>query len=135
MKNASPVIYNNSPMIFVFGSNEGGFHGAGAAKTAVEKYGAIWGQGEGIQGFCYAIPTKDAKIETLPLDKIKSYVRNFLNFAQRNSSLQFYVTRIGCGLAGYNDSDIAPLFEDSPSNCIFDQSWKPYVSANDYFTF
>ena len=93
--------------IFVFGSNIAGYHGGGAANTAME-WGAVWGQGVGIQGQTYAIPTMDGSVE-----KIKPYVDEFIAFAVANSSLQFLVTEIGCGIAGYTPEQIAPLFRDA----------------------
>lgn len=96
--------------IFVFGSNEAGIHGAGAAKLAYEKFGAIWGQGYGLQGQSFGIPSKDKHIQTMSVDKIKLYVDKFLIFALNNPQLTFLVTEIGCGLAGYTPDKIAPLF-------------------------
>lgn len=95
--------------IFVFGSNTKGIHGAGAAKLAL-KWGAKYGNGNGLQGKTYAIPTKDDNINTLSLDKIKIYVDEFIEFAKKNPNLIFLVTEIGCGLAGYLPNHIAPLF-------------------------
>lgn len=94
--------------IFVFGSNLAGAHGGGAARIAVEKFGAIWGQGVGLQGQCYAIPTMQGGVET-----IKPYVDEFIDFAKQHKELFFYVTRIGCGIAGFKDEEIAPLFKDA----------------------
>lgn len=91
--------------IFVFGSNLAGAHGGGAARIAVEDFGAIWGQGVGLQGQCYAIPTMQGGVET-----IKPYVDEFIEFAKQHKELFFYVTRIGCGIAGFRDEEIAPLF-------------------------
>lgn len=91
--------------IFVFGSNLAGAHGGGAARIAVEDFGAIWGQGVGLQGQCYAIPTMQGGVET-----IKPYVDEFIEFAKQHKKLFFYVTRIGCGIAGFRDEEIAPLF-------------------------
>lgn len=91
--------------IFVFGSNLKGMHGGGAARTAVKHFGAIMGQGVGLQGQCYAIPTMQGGVET-----IKPYVDEFIEFAKQNTQLKFLVTRIGCGIAGFRDKDIAPLF-------------------------
>jgi hypothetical protein len=102
--------------IFVFGSNEAGIHGAGAAKLAREKFGAIGGEGFGLQGKSYAIPTKDYDIITLNLNIINRYVKAFLVEAYRYSDLNFLVTEIGCGLAGYKPEDIAPLFKSSSEN-------------------
>jgi hypothetical protein len=112
--------------IFVFGSNLAGRHGKGAALTAYRKYGAIYGQGVGMQGNSFAIPTKDENLNTLPVNKIEKYVNNFIKYATLNPDLTFQVTRIGCGLAGYEDSDIAPLFINAPSNCILPVGWRNF---------
>ena len=99
--------------VFVFGSNESGRHGKGAAKTAM-KWGAKYGQAEGLQGKTYGIPTKNASItKTLTLDQIQKYVNNFMSFALDHPSLKFYVTEIGCGLAGLTPKEVAPLFSDA----------------------
>ena len=102
--------------IFVFGSNLAGRHGAGAAKFAIENHGAIYGQGIGLQGQSYGIPTKDKNIKTLPLDSIQSYVTEFLEFAASRPDLIFNVTAVGCGLAGYTPEQIAPFFQRYPTN-------------------
>jgi len=94
--------------VFVFGSNLEGMHGGGAAYIAMEKFGAIWGQGVGMQGQCYAIPTMQGGVDT-----IKPYVDEFITFAKAHPELKFYVTRIGCGIAGFTDEEIAPLFKDA----------------------
>lgn len=96
--------------VFVFGSNLDGRHGGGAARAAVNKFGAIWGQGVGLQGQSYAIPSMQGGVET-----IKPYVDQFIAFAQEHTELFFYVTRIGCGIAGFKDRDIAPLFKEAMS--------------------
>ena len=96
--------------IFVFGSNLAGMHGGGAARTAVEKFGAVWGQGVGLQGNSYAIPTMQGGVET-----IKPYVDEFIAFAKEHKELQFLVTRIGCGIAGFSVEEIAPLFKEAQS--------------------
>lgn len=92
--------------VFVFGSNLGGNHAGGAARVARERFGAIMGQGEGMQGQSYAIPTMQGGVDT-----IKTYVDDFIKFAQKHSDMTFYVTRIGCGIAGFKDEEIAPLFD------------------------
>ena len=123
--------------IFVFGSNEGGIHGAGAAAFAYSKKGARWGHGYGISGNSWAIPTKAAVGnqvgETLPLERIQQYVSGFLAFAHGHPDMQFEVTRIGCGLAGLKDEDIAPMFINAPSNCSFDHAWTPWVKVGTKF--
>lgn len=103
--------------IFVFGSNLAGRHGKGAALFARHRFGAIYGQGEGRQGDSYAIPTKDRSLRSLPLDDIAGRVRTFLDYARSQPELAFHVTAIGCGLAGYSATQIAPLFLDAPPNC------------------
>ncbi len=115
--------------IFVFGSNEAGRHGAGAAKFAVEHHGAIYGQGVGLQGDSYGIPTKDRGMRTLPLCVILPYVREFVGYARGRPDLYFNVTRIGCGLAGYTDQEIAPLFFDAPDNCHLPDGWRALAGA------
>lgn len=112
--------------IFVFGSNLAGRHGKGAALTAYRQYGAIYGQGHGLQGNSYAIPTKDENLKTLPLHKIVKYVDQFIRFAKLNPDLKFKVTAIGTGLAGYDESDIAPMFATAPENCILPVGWRNY---------
>lgn len=99
--------------IFVFGSNLAGIHGAGAAFYAYKNHGANWGVGNGLCGHSYAIPTKDERIRTFPLDDVKFYVDNFIDFAENYDIATFYVTKIGCGLAGFKETDIAPLFEQA----------------------
>lgn len=98
--------------IFVFGSNESGRHGKGAAKTALG-WGAKWGQASGLQGKTYGIPTKDAQIRILPTSSIKLYIDEFIEFAKQNPNLTFLCTEIGCGLSNYRPKDIAPLFKES----------------------
>ena len=99
--------------VFVFGSNEAGIHGAGAARAAYDKFGAVLGQGYGFAGSSFAIPTKDKSIETLPISKIKIYVDKFIIYAAEHAELDFLVTKIGTGLAGLSVEEIAPLFEDA----------------------
>ena len=91
--------------IFVFGSNLAGHHMGGAARVANIKFGAEWGVGVGLTGQSYAIPTMQGGVET-----IRPYVDEFIEFANQHQNMKFLVTRIGCGIAGFNDEDIAPLF-------------------------
>lgn len=112
--------------VFVFGSNYLGVHGAGAAKVAAELYGATWGQGEGISGRSYALPTKDANLDTLPIEIIRAHVDDFKTFARLAPRVTFVVTRIGCGLAGYTDGDIAGMFRGAPPNCELPERWRGY---------
>lgn len=114
-------------MIFVFGSNEAGIHGGGAAYFAMLHHGAIKGHGVGRQGNSYAIPTMSAEIEPLALEKISTYVLDFLVYARTHPDEEFQVTAVGCGIAGFTNEQMAPLFTDAPSNCLFDNSWKPFL--------
>lgn len=114
-------------LIFVFGSNLAGRHGAGAAAYAQDKWGAVYGEGVGHHGSSYAIPTKDSRINTLGLPKINIFVVGFLLYATEHPELHFKVTQIGCGLAGLSPAQIAPMFENAPENCSFDTDWYPYL--------
>lgn len=91
--------------IFVFGSNLRGFHGGGAAFIAMARFGAVYGQGVGLQGNSYAIPTMQGDVGT-----IRPYVDEFIEYAKSRPELTFYVTKIGCGIAGFRAEQIAPLF-------------------------
>lgn len=118
--------------IFVFGSNLGGIHGSGAAKVAREQFSAAYFIGVGPTGYAYAIPTKNETIEhSLPLTTIKRYVEQFISYAKEHDHIGgypgFFVTGIGCGLAGYNAAQIAPMFKGAPSNCSFPDTWRPYL--------
>ena len=106
--------------IFVFGSNLRGMHAGGAARAAYHKFGAIMGQGVGLQGQSYAIPTMQGGVET-----IKPYVDEFIEFARQHPELTFLVTRIGCGIAGFRDEEIAPLFAEAHqlSNVVLPPNW------------
>lgn len=94
--------------IFVFGSNLEGRHLGGAARVALDKFGARMGQGVGIQGQSYAIPTMQGGVDT-----IRPYVDEFIDLAREWDQNTFYVTRIGCGIAGFTDEEIAPLFDEA----------------------
>jgi hypothetical protein len=118
--------------ILVFGSNLAGVHGAGAALVAKQKYGAKQGQGIGYMyrsptRRCYAIPTKDKSIKTLPIGDIERHIDDFKMFAMRAPNETFFVTRVGCGLAGYKDWEIAPMFSGCPENVIFPEEWRGMV--------
>ena len=93
--------------IFVFGSNMYGNHAGGAARFAVLRFGAIWGQGEGLQGQSYAIPTMEGMSNMIPA------INRFVAFAREHQELRFYVTAIACGIAGYTPEEIAPHFKDA----------------------
>lgn len=109
--------------IFVFGSNLAGRHGAGSALEAHKNWGAKYGIGHGLTGRAYAIPTKDVRLRTLPLDTIHDYVRTFLAFARANPHATFLVVKIGCGLAGYKEEQIAPMFKGAPDNVELPEGW------------
>lgn len=110
--------------IFVFGSNLAGRHGAGSAKEAVKKYGAIYGKSYGPQGNSFAIPTKDAKLHTLSLESIKEFIDGFIHYANHHPELTFNIVAIGCGLAGYKPDQIKPFFKNAPSNCNLPSEFK-----------
>lgn len=127
--------------LFVFGSNLQGVHGAGAAKEAVQRYGALRGKGRGMHGQSYAIPTRTivmsgeggSHFETLPLEFIKKEVQLFVQFTHEHPELSFFVTPIGTGLAGYPHADIAPLFKEA-KNCRFSLEWKDFLEVKDLTT-
>lgn len=114
-------------LLFVFGSNLAGRHGAGAALAALNFYGAVYGRGVGLNNSSYAIPTKDRNLIILPIKSIKFYVDQFVSFTQ-TSNRHFYVTPIGTGYARYKHSDIAPLFKNV-KNCWLPEVWKPYIET------
>lgn len=115
---------NVSNSIFVFGSNLAGVHGAGSALAARRHWGAQWGIGVGRTGNAYAIPTKDGFVNaSLPLGTIKTYVEQFLDYARCHSELTFDVVKIGCGLAGFREDQIAPLFLGAPGNVNLPDGW------------
>jgi len=103
--------------IFVFGSNLAGRHGKGDALIALRRHGAIYGQGEGLQGDSYGLPTKNYFIESLPLHEVAKSVARFLVFARAHPEWNFDVAAVGCRLAGFTPAQIAPLFAEAPSNC------------------
>ena len=120
--------------VFCFGSNLMGVHGAGAARYAMEHHGAVYGRGIGFQGDSYAIPTKDDRIQTLPLERVRDHVTVFLGAAKRNPETTFHVTQIGCGLAGFTPEQIAPLFADAPRNCKFSTAWSKWLPNHETWT-
>jgi len=117
----------NPNEIFVFGSNLEGVHGGGAARLAYDRFGAIWGQGVGLQGQSYAIPTMQGGVET-----IRPYVDEFVRFAKTRPDLKFYVTQIGCGIAGFRVEEIAPLFHTAINveNIILPKEFVNYIEQN-----
>ena len=114
--------------IFVFGSNLAGRHGKGAALAAKKEHGAEYGTGIGRTGDAYAIPTKNYDLHTLPLSAIELHVIDFIEYAKQHPDLTFNVTRIGCGLAGHIDHQIAPFFAGAPDNCVLPEGWRDAIS-------
>lgn len=114
--------------VFVFGSNLKGIHGAGAAKAARDLFDAKPGFAVGPQGRSYAIPTKRDITHRLDLPHIRKGVDRFIEYARSRPDLEFFVTRIGCGLAGYEDREIAPMFMLAPDNCSFAEGWREYLT-------
>ena len=114
--------------IFVFGSNLSGWHGAGAAKAARDHFRAKIGIGVGFTGQCYAIPTKNYKVETMKYHEIIPFVEQFVHVTNSQQDMEFYITRVGCGLAGFKDESIAPLFKNcNPENCSMPEPWRIYL--------
>jgi hypothetical protein len=117
---------------FVFGSNLQGIHGAGSAKEAYKHWGAQWGRGVGPSGRSYAIPTKlrpsRGSQDVLAISEISKYVNEFIGYARSHPDDQFNVVRIGCGLAGFKDEQMAPLFRDAPINCVLPDEWKTILA-------
>lgn len=121
-------------MIFVFGSNKSGIHGAGAAWYARQNCGAIQSQAFGRQGESFAIPTKKANVwESMILPEIAFYVNDFITYTKEHPELNFKITQIGCGHAGYTGYEMAPLFEKCGSNCLFDSKWQGLLSGKRRF--
>lgn len=114
------------PRVFVFGSNLLGLHGGGAARYAYDKLGAKWGKGEGLMGNCYALPTCYRPGEPVTLLELAVYIDNFINFARVYPELQFFVSKVGCGLAGIDENIVAEIFHDldAPDNCDLPPSWR-----------
>lgn len=112
---------STSSTIFVFGSNEAGNHAGGAARHALDEWGACMGYPVGLYGRSYAIPTMDACFQTLSVDQIADYVRDFIAFAAKHPRKSFLVTAIGCGIAGHDPADIAPLFAGATENVFLSE--------------
>ncbi len=130
-----PITNPNNKLIFVFGSNLAGRHGKGAALYAYKHKGALLGEGTGHFGNSYAIPTKDSNLRVLPLERIAGYIQGFLLYAKINPTMKFFVTRVGCGLAGYKDEDIAPLFSGYPTNVDLPAFWPAIINKTPYTLF
>lgn len=117
-----------SGKVFVFGSNRAGIHGKGAALYAREKLGALQRIGEGPMPTpdrpgCYALPTKLGPYLSLPLQEVERHVNKFLVFAASRPDLEFFVTKVGCGLAGFTEEQISPFFKEATPNCELPHGW------------
>lgn len=117
------ITHLNPKEIFVFGSNNKGNHAGGAAAYAVEHFGAVQGQREGLQGQSYALPTISRDMKPLSLRSIHRYVYILFYIASSHPELKFLLTKVGCGIAGYSEEDIKPLFKNAPSNVIKPEGW------------
>ena len=120
--------------VFVFGSNMNGNHAGGAARFAVKNFGAINGQTEGLQGQSYAIPTLDEKMEKLSLGRISLSIDKLFQFANENANLVFFVTKIGCGIAGFTEDELKQVFyskEFIPFNVVLPQEFTFIREEND----
>lgn len=117
--------------IFVFGSNRLGIHKRGAALDALKYFKARFGQGEGLQGNSYAIPTKRTPFSSLSLLEVKTHIDRFIDFATSRRDLTFVVTPIGTGLAKFKEEDIIPLFAEIPDNVVLPELWK--IKINNEF--
>jgi len=121
--------------ILVFGSNQRGRHGKGAALIAAQRFGAIEGVSTGLMGQSYGIPTKDVRIKTLLLQDIVPGVIEFCKFVAEHPDRRFYVTRVACGLPGHQDGIVAQIFKNAfdathyvPANCSFAEEWRPWLA-------
>lgn len=113
--------------IFVFGSDLEGRHTKGAALHARNNFGAVMGQPEGLMGRCYALPTVSHNLKKMDLQDIQEWVRRFIVYAETHPNMRFFMTRVGCELAGYSNERIAPMFVGAPENINFPIDWKPYL--------
>lgn len=120
-------------LVWVFGSNQRGFHGAGAALVAVREFGAKPGYGEGFWGNSYGIPTKNYDLKVRSFHEIEASVKKFIRYAYLNPEKMFFLTRVGCGYAGFSDEEIAPLFLKAPKrNCNFPLPWRKFFLEGFY---
>lgn len=103
--------------VFCFGSNLEGHHIGGAAHTALEKFGAVWGKGVGIQGQSYALPTMGG------IEQLKAYAKDFVEYAATHPDRTFYLTKVGCGIAGFSEDEVKPVFAYTPSNIVKPTGW------------
>ena len=129
-RQAIPILPNHihskdDDRIFVFGSNLLGIHGAGAARYAHMDLGAEWGVGEGPTGRTYALPTCYGPGDPVSMEELEYYVTCFLVYAAENPTVRFFVSAVGCGLAGFLEDEVAPFFADAPDNCDLPPGWRP----------
>ena len=110
--------------VFVFGSNLAGFHGAGAARQAFEEFDAELGIGEGLVGNTYALPTLDRALQKRTDEDLTRSIQTFFAAALRNPDKQFLLTKVGCGIAGYDEHYIRAKFKDAPANVILPEDWR-----------
>ena len=115
--------FRNQPLVYVFGTNQAGRHQEGESAYARKVFAARPGQGEGAQGSAYAIPTRDRNLRPRAIEDIGVSVRRFLEYAKAHPDVEFLITRVGCGLAGYPESIMAPLFRHAPENCTLPGDW------------
>lgn len=113
--------------VFVFGSNLAGQHAGGAARTAHQHFGAVWGVGRGWSGQSFAIPTMNEHLQQMPLSQIEHYIDDFKIYAKNHSKNKYFLTAVGCGIAGYTVEEIAPMFKGISKNVIFPVSFRPFV--------
>lgn len=138
-----PPIVESNPWILVFGSNLAGIHGKGAALLAAQHYGARGGVGVGQEGRSYALPTKDDRIQTMPLKRISEYAKlavHYMSHRISNAHQRYWFTAVGTGLAGYNHEDIAPMFESFRTSIVgdltgylsFPEEWREFLEPDAY---
>lgn len=113
--------------VFVFGSNLAGTHAGGAAKTALLHFGAVIGAGRGWSGQSYAIPTMNEHLQQMPLSQIQHYIEDFKIYTKNHPKIKYFITSVGCGVAGYKVEEIAPMFKGISKNVIFPISFRPFV--------
>lgn len=119
----------DGPAVFAFGSNALGIHAGGAARVALRLFGAVEGQATGRQGDSYAIVTADRYGDPVPLAQLAHQVERFLCYATLYAHERFFVTRVGCGIVGYDDAQVAPLFKGAPSNCSLPEPWRKWIEG------
>ncbi len=116
--------------IFVFGSNLAGDHAGGAARTALQHFGAVRGVGRGWAGQSFAIPTMNEHLQQMPLSQIQHYIDDFKTYTKNHPKMKYFLTSIGCGIAGYKVEEIAPMFKGISHNVIFPASFRPFVEKS-----